>query len=222
MARLMLMAVTLVSFSVLADERPTINVVDDVGVGDHFPSHVPGAGPYRLPPRDDVAPPPPAPQAPAPIAAAPVAVAPVAPAAAPAPAPAVIPPDAKPVSEPSEWAAAPSEAKPAPAQVAAPAPAPAAVAVAVAVSPAKELETDAIERASNALMQGNGSCEGELPRLAEVLDRSSSNDIKARARILRARCFLQRAKPELSKAEYLLYLKDFPNGRWVAEASAQQ
>lgn len=29
-----------------------IIVVDDVGVGDPFPSHVPGAAPYRLPPRD--------------------------------------------------------------------------------------------------------------------------------------------------------------------------
>src|SRR5260221_12520698 len=91
MARLMLMAVTLVSFSVLADEpakkradeRPQIYVFDDVGVGDHFPSQVPGSGPYRLPPKDEVAPPPPAPAAPAP---APVATPAPAPVAAPAPA----------------------------------------------------------------------------------------------------------------------------------------
>jgi len=171
-----------------ADERPQIYVVDDVGVGDHFPSHVPGTAPYRLPPKDDAPPP------------------------APPPAPPAPPAQEKPASDPAEWAAPPQA-------VAAQTPAVPVEAKAVAVaapSPARELETDTIERASNALLQG--SCEGELPQLAELIDRSSSADTKARARILRARCYNQRAKPQQAKAEYLLYLQEFPTGRWVAEA----
>jgi hypothetical protein len=81
---------------------------------------------------------------------------------------------------------------------------------------APDIERDAISRASDALVQGK--CETELPTLAELLERSDRADTKARARILRARCFTQRAKPEQAKAEYLAYLHDFPGGRWAWEA----
>lgn len=219
--RLTLLAVTLVSFTSFAGEGAPRNavgepppkeiiVVDDVGVGDHFPSHVPGAGKYRLP-EPEVAPrPQPAPQA-------------AAPAAAPAPVGAV--------SDPGEWAAPPASPAtppaPAPSQqvapaqahqaVAAHAPAPAATAVAVsAVTP--DLERETLLRASDALL--SGSCESELPRLAELLERTESAGIKARVRILRARCFAQRSKALQAKAEYQTYLKDFPEGLWVEEARA--
>ncbi len=219
--RLTLLAVTLLSFTSFAGEGAPKNavgepppreiiVVDDVGVGDHFPSHVPGAGKYRLP-EPEVAPrPQPAPQV-------------AAPAAGPAPVGAV--------SDPAEWAAPPASPvtpsapppvqQPAPAQthqaVAARPPSPAATAaVASAVTP--DLERETLLRASDALL--SGSCESELPRLAELLERTESAGIKARGRILRARCFAQRSKALQAKAEYQTYLKDFPEGLWVDEARA--
>ena len=169
-ARLTLLVMTLMSFAVLADEParaapktekpPEIIVVDDVGVGDHFPSHVPGAAPWRLPPPETPVPP-------------------------------------QPQAQPAPPPPAPQPPQP-------PSPAP------------RDLEQEALERASSALLQGN--CEPELPKLAEVVDRTERAENKARARILRARCFSHHAKPDRALAEYLAYLRDFPSGQWAAEA----
>lgn len=182
------------------EKPPDIVIVDDVGVGDHFPSQVPGSAPYRLPPRDDLPPPPPQKE----------------------PAPAV----EEPVSDPGEWATIGAPPQPAPAVAPGPAPAPSAVAqpvaapaVPAAASPAQissDLERETLQRASNSLLQGN--CESELPRLAELLERTDNSGIKARVRILRARCFSQRSKPERAKAEYLVYLREFPEGVYADEA----
>ncbi|MBL8958069.1 MAG: hypothetical protein JNK82_45265 [Myxococcaceae bacterium] len=182
-----------------------INVVDDVGVGDHFPSHVPGAAPYKLPPRDDLPPPPP---------------------------PKEQAPAENPVSDPGEWATigAPAQPAPQPQPVAQPAPvaqpqAPAAAPTPVATpkptpapapSLSADLERETLERASNSLLQG--TCESELPRLAELLERTDSAGIKARVRIIRARCYSTRSKPERAKLEYTAYLRDFPEGVWADEA----
>ncbi len=191
------------------EKPPDIVVVDDVGVGDHFPSQVPGSAPYRLPPRDDLPPPPPQPSSPPPAAVEKPASdpaewatlgAPAQPQAQPQPAP----PPAAPAVAPQAPAAAP-----APAVVSAPAPKAAAPAI-------TDLERVTLERASDSLLQG--SCETELPRLAELLERTDNVGIKARVRILRARCFSQRAKPERAKTEYLAYLRDFPDGVWADEA----
>jgi hypothetical protein len=96
-------------------------------------------------------------------------------------------------------------------------PAPPAAPAAPSPAPvAPDLDRQALARASAALVQGR--CETELPALAELLEVSDRSDTKARARILRARCFTQRARPEQAKAEYLAYVHDFPNGAWVAEA----
>jgi hypothetical protein len=209
-----------------AEEKPReIVVVDDVGVGDHFPSQVPGTGPYRLPPREEpVAPRTEEPQRAAsdpsewatldkpaqpaeahrPLPAEPLRQAPAAAPVALAP-----PPAAPTVSAPI--AVAPVPAAPASAPVAAPAP---AASPAAPVVP--DLDRQALARASAALVQGR--CETELPALAELLEQSDRSDTRARARILRARCFTQRAKTEQAKAEYLAYVHDFPNGAWVAEA----
>lgn len=208
----MLAVMALLSSAALAAEPPVtigtppreINIVDDVGVGDHFPSHVPGSAPYRLPERE------PAPRAEQPPEA---------------PQPPV-------VSEPGEWEtigsapqaqpqvaaqpqqqAAPTPPVPPQPQVSPPAAAPAPQAPSGAVP---DLERETLARASDSLLQG--TCEAELPRLAELLDRADRADIRARARILRARCYSQRAKPEKAKAEYLMYLRDNPSGSWVAEA----
>ncbi|MBK7863156.1 MAG: hypothetical protein IPJ65_32005 [Archangiaceae bacterium] len=204
-------------------QNKTINVVDDVGVGDHFPSQVPGAGSYRLPERELPVreAPPPREAAPAAREATPVektasdpgewATPPAAPAAQ---APAATPPPASPV------VAAVTPAAPVMAAVPPTAPIVAAVAPsAPTAAPAKlssELEITLIERASTSLLQG--TCAAELPQLAELLDRSDRADTKARARILRARCFTQNHKVNLARAEYLAYLREFPNGRWVDEA----
>lgn len=182
-----------------------INIVDDVGVGDHFPSHVPGSAPYRLPPREMPAPPPPSEARAEP--AQPIASPPIA-------------------SQPGEWATIETSPQPQLVQTLTAPPQPAVAPVAPVAPPqsapaaveqvAPDLERETLGRASDSLLQG--SCETELPRLAELIDRTDRAAIKARAQILRARCFSQRAKPEKAKAEYLGYLRDNPNGAWAAEA----
>lgn len=213
--RTMLMTMALVSSAALAgasdgkaqppaEPRVTIGatpreitVVDDVGVGDHFPSHVPGSAPYRLPPRDLPPPPEARAEAPQPVAAQPIA------------------------SQPGEWATMESpqpqlvQALPQQPQVAA-AVAPTQSAPAAAEHVAPDLERETLSRASDSLLQG--TCETELPRLAEIIDRTDRPAIKARAQILRARCFSQRSKLERAKAEYAIYLRDNPTGAWAAEA----
>jgi hypothetical protein len=73
-----------------------------------------------------------------------------------------------------------------------------------------------LKQASDALLAGR--CETELPGLAELIDRSTQPDTRARARILRARCFTHLAREQKAKREYQLYLRDFPNGAWAGEA----
>jgi hypothetical protein len=110
-------------------------------------------------------------------------------------------------TRPSAAAAAPTPAGPTVAE------APQAKALAPVVP---DIEREALARASKALVQGR--CETELPGLAELLETSERADTKARARILRARCFTQRAKADQAKAEYLAYVHDYPTGAWAAEA----
>jgi hypothetical protein len=189
---------------VIGAQPREINVVDDVGVGDHFPSQVPGTAPYRLPPLDTVRP-------------APAAVA-------------ETPPE-RTASDPQEWATLqkpPEAVKPSPVEAVKPAAVvappttiePAAPAAVVAQAPAAatapDFEREALGRASRALVQGK--CDRELPSLAELAEQGDRPETKARARILRARCFVQRAKQTEALAEYLAYLKDFPDGSWVSEA----
>jgi hypothetical protein len=209
-----------------SDEKPReIVVVDDVGVGDHFPSQVPGAGPYRLPPLEQPVSPQPAAQRteePQRMASDPSEWATLDKPAQPVETHRPLP--AEPLRQAP--AAAPTAIAPPPAAPAVSAPiAIAPVSTATASAPAAappaapvvpDMDRQALARASAALVQGR--CETELPALAELLEQSDRSDTKARARILRARCFTQRAKTEQAKAEYLAYVHDFPNGAWVAEA----
>jgi hypothetical protein len=218
--RTTLLAAALICSTALAQNKELV-VVDDVGVGDHFPSQVPGSAPYRLPERDVVVRPESAERPasdPAEWASPPVQPMPAAlpvPAAQPAREAASVSEAVAAQAEPRAQAAieAPSARAAPGAQVATAQPAPAP---AQPSALAHELELTAIERASDSLLQG--TCETELPRLAELLERSDRSDTRARARILRARCFTQRSKTVQANLEYQLYLRDFPTGRWVAEA----
>jgi ferric-dicitrate binding protein FerR (iron transport regulator) len=65
---------------------------------------------------------------------------------------------------------------------------------------------------------GRGDCSRFLERLSEYLEKPGDDVGREWARIMRARCLDDRHRAVEADAEYRRYLRDFPNGRWVAEA----
>ncbi|QRK08107.1 FecR domain-containing protein [Archangium violaceum] len=61
-------------------------------------------------------------------------------------------------------------------------------------------------------------CESFLVGLEEIAEESRERPLREEARYLRARCFEARLSPAQATAEYRLYLKEFPHGRWSEEA----
>ncbi|MBX7102177.1 MAG: FecR family protein, partial [Myxococcaceae bacterium] len=75
-----------------------------------------------------------------------------------------------------------------------------------------------LKRAERALRRG--SCERYLLGLSELaLDRGRA-ELAGRSRILRARCYDAKLRPELAEPEYRRYLEDFPAGPYASEARA--
>jgi hypothetical protein len=64
------------------------------------------------------------------------------------------------------------------------------------------------------------TCESFLVGLAEIAERSRVREFREQARYLRARCFEERLAQVEAAAEYRLYLREFPKGRYVREAKA--
>jgi anti-sigma factor RsiW len=62
------------------------------------------------------------------------------------------------------------------------------------------------------------TCESFLAGLAELAERSTVREFREQARYLRARCFEERLAPEAAAAEYRLYLREHPRGRYADEA----
>lgn len=89
--------------------------------------------------------------------------------------------------------------------------------VAVEVIPT-DVEGIFLKRAERALHRG--SCERYLLGLSELaLDRTRA-ELAGRSRILRARCYDAKLRPELAEPEYRRYLEDFPAGPYAPEARA--
>lgn len=79
-----------------------------------------------------------------------------------------------------------------------------------------DLETLFLQRAERAL--GRGICENYLQGLDELASDLSRGERAERARILRARCFDAKIRPDLSEREYRHYLVNWPTGRFALEA----
>ncbi|WP_395830569.1 FecR domain-containing protein [Archangium violaceum] len=62
------------------------------------------------------------------------------------------------------------------------------------------------------------TCESFLVGLEEIAEQSQERSLREEARYLRARCYESRLFPAQAAAEYRLYLKQFPHGRWSKEA----
>ena len=134
-------------------------------------------------------------------------------------------------SDPAEWnaqpppVAQPPEPQPAPEPLKPafePVPFPVASEVAeVSPKPAgeplpKDLEERFLQRAERGL--GRGICERYLLGLEEVAGDGSGSERAEKARILRARCFDAKVRPDLSEIEYRKYLVVWPAGRYAVEA----
>ncbi|PTL77855.1 FecR domain-containing protein [Vitiosangium sp. GDMCC 1.1324] len=61
-------------------------------------------------------------------------------------------------------------------------------------------------------------CESFQEGLGEIAEQSRVPASREEARYLRARCYQTRSAPTQAEAEYRLYLKEFPQGRWSEEA----
>lgn len=68
------------------------------------------------------------------------------------------------------------------------------------------------------LQLGPRTCEGLLPSLEEIAQRSPRTDHREQARYLRARCFEEKLQPQAAQGEYRQYLHEFPRGRYAREA----
>jgi hypothetical protein len=79
-----------------------------------------------------------------------------------------------------------------------------------------DLETLFLQRAERGL--GRGICERYLMGLQELAGDPSRGERAEKARILRARCFDARIRPDLSEIEYRYYLQAWPTGRYAIEA----
>jgi ferric-dicitrate binding protein FerR (iron transport regulator) len=62
------------------------------------------------------------------------------------------------------------------------------------------------------------TCESFLFGLGELAEQSRVREFREEARYLRARCFETRFSAAEAKAEYQLYLQEYPRGRWAREA----
>jgi hypothetical protein len=81
---------------------------------------------------------------------------------------------------------------------------------------ATDLEAIFLQRAERNL--GRGICERSLMGLDELAGDASHGERAEKARILRARCFDSKVRPDLSEIEYRRYLMVWPNGRYSVEA----
>lgn len=102
-----------------------------------------------------------------------------------------------------------------------PAPAPAAAAPAPKAAPKGEapptdLEAIFLQKAERGLEKG--ICERHLLGLQEIAADPSHNERSEKARMLRARCYDSRVRPDLSEIEYRRYLEVWPKGRFAEEA----
>ncbi|MGV3619987.1 MAG: FecR domain-containing protein [Archangium sp.] len=150
--------------------------------------------------------------------------------------------ESEPVSQPTEWAAAPVQAvqedewaelpvksiarlddeEPAPAPVEPPKP---AVVVqkheAPVAASAKPLSTDLeaifMQRADDSLNKGN--CDRFLLGLEDIAQDGERNTRSEWARVLRARCFDSQLRPRQAMNEYRKYLEEYPKGQYLAEAN---
>ncbi len=80
----------------------------------------------------------------------------------------------------------------------------------------EDLETLFLQRAERGL--DRGICERYLMGLQEIAGDSSRNERAEKARILRARCYDAKVRPDLSEIEYRRYLEVWPKGRHADEA----
>jgi hypothetical protein len=79
-----------------------------------------------------------------------------------------------------------------------------------------DLEALFLQRAERGM--DRGICERYLLGLQEILSEGNRNDRAEKARILRARCYDSRVRPDLSEIEYRRYLEVWPKGRYSDEA----
>ena len=80
----------------------------------------------------------------------------------------------------------------------------------------EDLEAMFLQRAERSLERG--TCERSLLGLQEIAGDASRNERSQKARILRARCYDARVRPDLSEIEYRRYLEVWPKGRFSDEA----
>ena len=80
----------------------------------------------------------------------------------------------------------------------------------------EDLEALFLQRAERGLERG--ICERYLMGLQEIASDASRNERAQTARILRARCYDARVRPDLSEIEYRRYLEVWPKGRHSDEA----
>ena len=80
----------------------------------------------------------------------------------------------------------------------------------------EDLEALFLLRAERGLERG--ICERYLMGLQEIAADASRNERSEKARILRARCYDARVRPDLSEIEYRRYLEIWPKGRHAEEA----
>lgn len=133
-----------------------------------------------------------------------------------------------PLSPEDEWAPLPANAQPVqPVQVVPPPSAmPGAPTYAQGPNGLTQVETIPVDvegifvrRAERALSKGR--CERYLLGLSELaVDVQQRPELASRSRILRARCFDSKLRPDLAEPEYRRYLSDFPMGPFSAEAQA--
>ncbi len=81
---------------------------------------------------------------------------------------------------------------------------------------AQDLEAIFLQRAERGIERG--ICERSLLGLQEIAADPSRNERAEKARILRARCYDSRVRPDLSEIEYRRYLEIWPKGKFVDEA----
>lgn len=139
--------------------------------------------------------------------------------------------EAPPVTQPTEWAAAPEPAvdewssmpaavEPAPAPVPVVEP-PSAARLTEEPSPApkvvaKDLESMFMHRAEEAI--ANGTCDRFLLGLEDIALDPEHNARTEQARVLRARCFDTQLRPRQAMNEYRKYLEAYPRGQFAVEA----
>lgn len=131
-------------------------------------------------------------------------------------------PEAAPISQPDEWAAAPvslplagervgERVSTASAARLADEPAPASAKVV-----AKDLEMIFMQRAEDSIEKG--TCDRFLLGLEDIAQDSERNARSEQARVLRARCFDSQLRPRQALNEYRKYLDEYARGRFVDEA----